>query len=191
MDTWCDRHSGWEIKRWDESDAKGLRNQRLFSLAEEIAGPHANQFKSDILRYEILEVEGGVYVDCDFECRLPIDDLVRSSKPGFAAWERQGVWLNNAFMGAVPYHPAITKLIDELEVSVNRRQPGSRPNIYSGPQFFTPIALAHASMFSFLPQAWFYPYAYNELHRQGEDFDGAYAVHHWNNQRRKHGLVEA
>lgn len=184
VDTWVERHPSWEFKRWNYHNLPKLQNQDLFDRAEEIAGGGCFQLMSDILRYEILNSEGGVYVDCDFECRHEIDDLVRGAKPGFAAWEVQGTWLANGLMGSVPAHPLLGKLMEELPESVDQRQPGARPNAYSGPQFFTPRALAHASIMTFFPQQWFMPYAYNELHRENEEFKGCYAVHHWNNQRR-------
>lgn len=191
-DTWSKHHPDWEVKRWDYHNLPQLRNQDLFDRAGEITGGDGfYQFMSDIVRLEILESEGGVYVDCDFECLRSIDCLVRVAKSAFAAWEVNNTWLNNAFLGAAPHHPMITKCIEELPESVERRQPRTRPNVYSGPQYFTPIALAHAETTTFFPQSWFYPYAWNELHRSNENFDGAFAVHHWNNQRRKHGLVEA
>lgn len=194
IDSWRLRHKGWSFKLWDEQNMPNLHNQEIFDRAEEIAGPGRYQLMSDILRYEVMESEGGVYVDCDFECRKPLDDLIRGLQPELpaaAAWEVQGTWLNNALMAALPGHPIFTQLIDELPASVERRQPGQRPNSYSGPQFFTPIARQYAESMTFWPQHWFYPYAYNELHRQGEEFNDCFAVHHWNNQRKKHGLVEA
>lgn len=189
VETWIERHPDWEFKRWNYHNLPELRNQEVFDRAEEIADGGCYQLMSDVLRYEILAAEGGVYVDCDFECLHAIDDLVRHSKSAFAAWEVQGTWLANGLLGSVPNHPAILKCIEELPDSVDRRQPGHRPNAYSGPQFFTPIALSHQEMMTFFPQSWFIPYAYNELHRENEDFKGSYAVHHWNNQRRMKGLV--
>lgn len=181
---WQLRHPDWGVKVWSRNNLPQLENQELFDAAISIAGvPEGYQLMSDIARYEILYKYGGIYVDADMECKRPVDDLVRTARSIFAAWEVAGIWANNAFLGAQPGHPAMKQAIQALPASVRSRRPGARPNTYSGPQFITPILLQHDA--TIFPQHWFYPYAYNELDRAGEDFPDSYAVHHWNNQRRK------
>ena len=36
--------------------------------------------KADILRYELLTIFGGVYVDCDFLCCKNIDSIINDKK---------------------------------------------------------------------------------------------------------------
>jgi mannosyltransferase OCH1-like enzyme len=176
--SWTRVNPGWEHRVWGEQDLGWLQNQGLFDAAEEHTD-RVGQFRSDIARYEILHRFGGVYVDCDFEARKPIDDLLEGVDC-FAAWETDGAWLNNAIVGAVPGHPLFADLIRALPGNVARRC-GKRPNVMTGPQFFTPIARRHHV--TKFPAALFYPYLYDELHRGGAEFDDAYAVHHWHNRR--------
>lgn len=176
--TWNRHHPAWEHRLWVGFD--DLRNQNLYDRAEEIT-PSVGQFRSDIARYEILHRYGGVYVDCDFECRRPLDELIEGLDL-FAAWETDGVWVNNAIIGATPDDPLIDELIRKLPANVSRKR-GKRPNVMTGPQFLTPHWVqADAPTF---PAALFYPYRWDELDRAGEAFPEAYAVHHWDNARKR------
>lgn len=181
-DTWAELHPDWELRLWGEADLGWLRNIDLFRDAEAVT-PHVGQFRADVARYEILHRFGGVYVDCDMECRRPIDPLM-----GFecwAAWETDGVWVNNAVMGCVPGHPLMVALIDGLPGNVKRTF-GKRPNVLSGPQYLTPLAIEHG--IEVRPSAEFFPYRWDELERGNEDFPDAYGVHHWNNRRKLKGV---
>lgn len=176
--TWTAVHPGWEHRMWTDADLDWLQNQELYDFAEAIT-QHHGQFRADVARYEILHRHGGVWVDCDFEAVYPIDDLI-AGHDCFAAWETDGQWINNAILGSVPGHPMLADLIDGLPANVHRRK-GKRPNVMSGPQYLTPIALEHE--ITLFPAAQFFPYRWDELDRAGHAFPDAYAVHHWNNRR--------
>lgn len=177
---------GWELRQWgDEEVAElGLRNQSLYDRAR---GRFAGQLRSDILRYEILHRYGGVYVDADFECRRPLAELEEmvDGASCFAAWEEQDIWINNALMGCEPGHSFVEELIARLPASL-ACQPHARPTITTGPQFLTGIYReAFVDEVRVLPQRLFYPYLWNELMREREEFPNAFAVHHWGNRRRE------
>ncbi len=181
MATWEQVNADWDCQLWDEAALAGwMTNQDLFDRADEFTRS-VGQFRADIARYEILHRHGGIYVDVDFEARKPLDDLIVDTSC-FAAWERDGVWINNAIVGAEPGHPLFAELIAGLPANVERRI-GKRPNILSGPQYLTPIARRHD--ITVFPAALFYPYSWSELERSGEAFPDAYAVHHWANRRAK------
>lgn len=179
MVTWKTHHPDWQIHLW--ADPGGLRNQDLYDRGEEITPDAPEQFRSDVARYEILHRFGGVWADADFVCQKPIDDLL-GSKP-FAV--REGRWLNNAIIGSPRRHPMLEDLISLLPQSVARQRPEHGNTVKSGPQFFTPIA--RRWKITELAQETFFPYLWNELDRGTEEFPDAYAVHHWQNQRRRQG----
>lgn len=179
--TW--ERPGWEVIQWDDDSIKTLfplHNQRLFDEAESIAPLNVGQFRTDVLRYEILFRYGGVYVDADFELLTTIDDL---DAPCWAAWETQDVWVNNAIMGAMKFHPFIWGLIEDLAGNVARNR-GARPNVMSGPQFLTK---SRDETLTVYPEAWFYPYLWDNLNYDG-DYGEARAVHHWANRRRQRNI---
>jgi inositol phosphorylceramide mannosyltransferase catalytic subunit len=141
-DSW--HKPGWEVWQWGNDEVAGLfplRNQPIFDDAPRISPHSFGRMRADLLRYEILHRFGGVYVDVDFECVRPIDDLL-SGIDCFAAWEVPDVWIGNAILGATRGNPFMDALIEN-------------------------------------------PYLWNELHRGKEDFARAYAVHHWQESRRR------
>lgn len=187
VDSWQQVHPDWSVTVWGDADLGWLENRSLYEQADVFAGRFAGQFRSDLARIEILRRHGGVYVDCDFEARQRIDDLC--AVPAWAAWELDDVWVNNAIMGSEPGHPLWSKLVAALPGNV-AAHPGRRPNVMTGPQFLTPRVEGRGD-FTVYPSAWFYPYSWSELDRQGEVFPQARAVHHWDNARKRRGLVDA
>lgn len=183
---------GWEIHQWTDANIPTLfplRNQDIWDRAPEIAPDHVGQLRSDVLRYELLDRFGGVYVDADFECLKPIDPLV-DGVACFAAWEIQDKWLNNAILGSVGGHPFIRALTRELPRSVERLQGRAKPNRMTGPGLITRVYREHGQGVTVYDRELFYPYGFDEIsdHGPGEHFEGAYAVHHWNNKRREQGV---
>lgn len=179
---WRALHPTWDVRVWGDDDLLWLRNRALFDAAERLAPGSEGQFRSDVARYEVLWRHGGVYVDCDFEALRPIDDLL--GVDCWAAWETDDVWINNAIIGATPSHELMHGLIARLPHNVKAKR-GKRPNHLSGPRFFTPLARRHD--ITVHPSRLFYPYRWDELDRAGGDFGDAYAVHHWNNARKRQG----
>jgi len=193
-DGWRRLHPGWGHVLWTDHEQPNmpgvvvepiplLKNQALYDAAEAHAPKNIGQFKADVLRYELLLYRGGVYVDADFECRKALDSLL-VGVDCFAAWETDRHWVNNAIMGAVPGEPFFQMLVEGLPANVATMR-GRSPNVMTGPQFVTQtyrrtLEFHRPTVFS---KKFFYPYLWNELHRDREAFPDAYAVHHWNNRR--------
>jgi hypothetical protein len=94
--------------------------------------------KSDILRYEILERHGGVYVDVDMQCLQAFDRMVEVRSPWVVVTTTNQdtksqflialqsysfvvgisntgcVEINNAVIAAVPGHPILQRLIETI-----------------------------------------------------------------------------
>lgn len=182
---------GWEIRLWTDANVGSLfplRNQAVYDRAEEIAPAHIGQLRADVLRYEILERFGGIYVDADFELLRPLEPLI-CGVGSFAAWEAQDRWIANGLMGAVPGHPFIRRLVKGLSASVVQR-PGQRPARTTGPQYLTRTYRRTGELERILDQSAVFPYNWDEVAERGpgEDWGEAIAVHHWANQRRERGL---
>jgi len=71
-ETWKHLNPSWEYKLWTEKELKSLKfiNQSFFDNSKSIG------FKSDLARYEILNLYGGLYLDTDFECIKPIPNYL-------------------------------------------------------------------------------------------------------------------
>lgn len=184
---WRELHPEWEWRLWTSPDELELRNADLLRQPEVfVPAGSVPQFVADVMRYEILERFGGLYVDTDMECRKPLDGLVAGAEC-FAAWESQGSWIGNAILGSVPGALFMQRLIDALPWSADRHR-HKRPNVSSGPQFLTQQYRGHERELTVFEQAMFYPASWSEFRRSTEAFPDAYTVHHWNNQRKKVGV---
>lgn len=184
-------HPDWDHLLWTDDNLPKLYNSSLFQRARQIVRPErVGQFRSDLARYEILAECGGVYMDCDFEPRKPLDPLLSDViEPGcFLAWEVPNRWLNNAVMGAAVEHPFMVELVQSLGGSVRRNPAPAPPNRVSGPQYVTRVYREHGEGVSALDRDLFYPYGWHELELSDGEFPDAYAVHHWANKRREAGV---
>jgi len=173
-ETWLEQNPGWEMRLWEESDFPPLRNQELYDTAENYSE------KSDIVRFELLLLYGGVYVDCDFECLRGIEEVL-SGVEAFAAFENDAQ-VGTAIMGAVPGHPFVDYLVRSLPASV-KENGRADPVESTGPMFLTrclaDFDFTGMEPVKLFPATLFYPYPWNQKYRRYERFDQAYAVHHW------------
>lgn len=168
---WLELHPGWEMKQWGDAQAATLemQNRASFYSAPTWAG------KSDILRLEVLNRFGGVYIDTDFEPLKNIEPYLWSAQ-AFVAWQDTHL-INNAIMGAVPHHPYLEAMLRDV--------PGGMAGwndvfLQVGPGLLTRTLQAGSfpDVLQFDPGL-FYPYSWNELERENEEFPDAIAVHHW------------
>lgn len=182
---WQELHPRWSYIRWGGCPADFVVRPLWERAAEIVPARNVGQFRADILRYEILARMGGVYVDMDFEPLRPLDGFLADLGDGccgFAAWETDGEWVNNAIMGAQPATPFFIELVEGLEGRVAKHN-GRRPNKISGPAYLTGrLKERRPSRFAIASSAVFYPYRWDELERAGEQFPDAIAVHHWANR---------
>jgi len=182
-ETWRGCYPDWEVKLWSEDSVPRLENQELFDSASTLVPGAAEQFRADVARYEILWRFGGLYVDADLECRRSIVDLLGGVSL-IAAWEVDNIWINNALLGCTAGHPFMRALIDGLPknvLSVLKRQ----PNHMSGPRYVTRMFRELSPEMLLLPSARIYPYLWNELDREDEEFPEAFAIHRWWNRRKR------
>lgn len=189
VNSWRDTHPDWVFKWWTEKNLPELPVdiRLLYNSAGALYQDRRKyQFQSDLLRYVILERKGGVYVDTDFECLRPIDDLLDCA--GFLSWEDQDRWLCNAIIGCEPHSPFMRVVIDGLMMNVANGSPQDSPAKLTGPQYLTrKFEQQKPEGWITYPQDMFYPYSWRELYKGRLTFLDAYAVHHWENRRVRTG----
>lgn len=164
-ETWQRHHPDWELRLWTDSNLPTLR----FPDAFERCRNHGE--RSDVLRSELLLQFGGLYVDTDVECRRPIEPLI-DDLPAFAAWVRPGR-IGSAVLGAVPGHPAIERLLTEMQDRV-----GEGNQIEATVGLLTDV-LSEAEDVEVFDSGTFYPYHPRHNPANGREFPDAYAIHHW------------
>ena len=158
--TWLDHHPGWELRLWtDENLPEGFQRQEVYERLRQPAE------RSDMLIFEVLHREGGVYIDTDFECLRSIEPLLEGVEI-FCAYSHPDR-LNNAIMGSVAGHPLIAQGLRELRP---RDTYGPVDKAGTGPFFVTELFLGRPEV-TLLGQELFYP-------RTPEAARGAYGIHH-------------
>lgn len=162
---WSALHPKWQHQLWRDSDIFRLRNQAAFEECRTLAQ------RSTIARYEILHREGGVYVDCDVECKRPIDELLENSA-GFACAEDDDV-VGVAVLASVPGSSVLEEAIQQIPESfANEHDVPSQ----TGSRFYTKSFLRHSDH-QLLWWDTFFP-----CHWSGQNFapiEAAYGVHLW------------
>ncbi|CAE8596550.1 unnamed protein product, partial [Polarella glacialis] len=110
---WRGRHPAWEYRLWTDADAEA-ELQDLPRMAEAFRAAKNPAEKSDLLRLAIVLHHGGLYVDVDFECLRPFDELhdrvsFYTGISNVAAFE-----LNNGLFAAAPGHPLLRYLCERV-----------------------------------------------------------------------------
>lgn len=183
-ESWQRHHPGWDLRQWTDDNLPDL-------LRPEGADPNRDPTeRSDLLRYELVRRFGGVYLDMDFECLKPIDELiagvdffvgyiVTEHRDGKVRSQRVG----SAIIGAVPEHPI-------LERAIREAQP--MPDLGYDKEATGPLFLER--LLQDFPEATKFPleYLYPQTEEQNKD---AYAIHHearaWRSHAELNELVKS
>lgn len=99
----------WEYKLWCEKEIQDLEliNIELYNNIKNYGA------KSDIARYEILQRFGGIYLDTDFECVKPFDNLCNLSFfAGNGHVDTPEIF--NSIIGSEPNGKIINSFVEEL-----------------------------------------------------------------------------
>ena len=171
LDTWKNAHPDWEYVLWTEENLKDFRfkNQKQIDAMPEWNG------KADIMRYEILDRFGGVFMDADSECLNPLDPFFLNND-SFSVYENEkqrGGLIACGIMGAVPNCLLMKLCVDELS-KIEVKSPAWW---YCGPVFFTWVIQTHNYPIHVYPSHYFLP-----NHYTGECYAGTdkiYALHKW------------
>ncbi len=161
LDTWAPRHPGWEIHIWSRDELPALENEWVFQLDNPTV-------QSDVARVEIVHRFGGVYLDCDMQCRRSIDPLIEGKRAFASMRNLDPEWIENAGFGAEPGHPWLACTI--------RKITEARTKIHRVLDMDGPWRLAMEA-FPEIPRL-----PYHLLNVGGDELPGlvdkAYAIHH-------------
>ena len=120
-----DLHPSWDLCEWiDDSQLPRLKNADLYERAEEIIPHDYKRFRSDLLRLELLNEFGGVYLDTDVRPLRSWSTLLAGVECFAGYSPNRGPnderLLTNAILGARPKHLLIQACIDRLPDAVER-----------------------------------------------------------------------
>jgi mannosyltransferase OCH1-like enzyme len=206
--SWKKFHPDWVFKFWTDSaerpcPVEGMEKHLIgefhFTKLGHLIDKTKNYAeKSDLVRYEILFQEGGVYVDHDVECYQSFTalnthyDFYAGLEPVNESPTRDTKFaVGNCLIGTKPGHPVIEETILKVEKNWDRFEkkfPGNDP-------FSNFIRVIHRTFDSFnlailekisqegnrdiiFPPAFFYPNVLNPKEREAKS-DSLFANHEW------------
>jgi len=178
-DSWIKFHPTWEYKLWTDDNIQEIPTVN-WQVYNRIKNPAQ---KSDYLRYHILNEYGGLYVDTDFQCLKPFDDLMGLSFFTSVGYDRYVV-LYNGLMASIPHHPITEKLIEGMAIlrGGHWRTIFNETGAYYFTKKFIPVAEFNPKGVVAFPIGFFYSFPNNKRHE--DTFENyvkpySYAVHHW------------
>lgn len=170
---WKRLHPEWEFKDWRDSDITVL------SLYKKIKGVESNAAKSDIARYEIVYLYGGIYLDCDMDCYQPIDDLI-AEQDDFIVCNQNDEFkalCSIGFFASTPKHFILTSALQALaETSIHSINSNNVAEI-TGPYFFRRVI--NNRKVKMLDTYTFYPYFHLKSEWYERDASQIYGIHTW------------
>lgn len=110
----------YEIKRWDESNV----DIDCCVYCRQAYDAKKYAFASDILRFKILEQEGGIYLDIDVELIKPLDELLNNRLIG--GFENERFSNPGILLGAESHNELINELIEEYNSKTFQVTPGMK-----------------------------------------------------------------
>ncbi|HZW61714.1 MAG TPA: glycosyltransferase [Candidatus Babeliales bacterium] len=162
-----------------------LRNQIYYDKARNLGE------KSDILRLEMVEKFGGLYVDVDFECKASFEQLHRCYDfyTGLQPISINAVVLGIALFASIPHHPVLQDYIANIANNSKHRLVIERTGPIAFTRSFWHSAGKNGLLDIAFPASYFYPTEYRD-YADSDTFPSAefikrkmkpesLAVHHW------------
>lgn len=137
QESWKKFHPDWEYRLWTDEDNEAFIKTHYPWFFDKFRSYPRNIQRADVVRYFILYHYGGLYVDLDFECLRPFDNLMSRDHTCFFGEEPSvhserlyaaecealygKAWvIGNELMASVPGHPFWVHLFEKLGESQSR-----------------------------------------------------------------------
>ncbi|MGP4004582.1 glycosyltransferase [Streptomyces sp. 8N706] len=192
-DSWRRHHPGWEYRLWTDADNREFLEEHYPWFLPIYDGYPEAIMRADAIRYFLLDHFGGLYVDMDFECLRPVQELLAGRELVLGCEPEAHTRLllarqrgldrvvGNAFIASRPGHPFWAHAHRQLVGA--HRMPGTLDA--TGPFWLTRTIATHPEPDSITvlgPELLYpalSPYATELFGPQEVDRDRAYAMHHW------------
>lgn len=190
MYLWKDFHPDYEYILWDEEKIKDdlfpMINQHLYDLYETEQKNTWNG-RSNIVRLEILNKYGGIYIDADACCLRKLDDFLLNDD-FFTAYLNEKMRQDrvaNGVIGTIPNHKIIQEYIQKLNKKKVLEQPSFK---FSGPVFFTDVIKETGLDVQIYPSYYFFPNFFKEEGNYKGNFK-PYSDHVWGTTKNLYGKI--
>ncbi|MGB5941993.1 MAG: glycosyltransferase [Leeuwenhoekiella sp.] len=182
--SWKKYHPDWEYFLWTESEIRSLK----LDLQDIYDNSHNFGVKSDVLRYEILNKYGGLYVDTDFECIKEFDHLQEGLDFYAGLMNGSDAHLCNALIASIPGHPIMKKMLEAIKKPIVTHNSDEILNT-TGPGAFTKVFFENYQSGNLVnvafPITFFYCLPNNKLHIHSRKKifsftkPESFAIHYW------------
>jgi len=189
MDTWKNKHPGFEYIRWTEDEIRkrniGFQCMEAINCMPEING------KADIMRWEILHRYGGIFIDADSICIQPLDEMILN-QTSFAAYENESIrkdLVATGTMGFYPGHPICRFAIEWILKNTNAiASPTNRAWKTVGPGLLTrALTEVKNNDVVVFPSHFFLPIHHSGLRYQGHK--KVYAYQEWGSTKNNYNIM--
>lgn len=161
VNTWRDVNPGWDVKLYNDTECLNLVRSNFPEYLDAYLALPKNVERADFFRYMVVLLHGGVYADCDTECKRPMDSAISSNDKMVTGWELEFSTAEEAanrsyartrqilqwVFAAVPGHPVLREACDLIAMNANKicSRNADRDTLErTGPGMFTDIVLKHA-----------------------------------------------
>lgn len=120
QESWRRHHPQWEYRLWTDAELRDLIASHHPEMLPRFDAYPLGVQRADVGRYVILKHYGGLYVDLDYECFKPLDDLfdgywARGSRALLVRTRQTGGNpLSNAIMASAPQHVFWDRVLQRL-----------------------------------------------------------------------------
>lgn len=152
-----ENHPDWEYKLWTLKDLENysMVNKNIYNSLENLGA------KSDIARYEILNNEGGIYLDSDFEMVKNFDHLLDNSFFTGVGHSNEPM-VYNGLIGCSKNNELIGNVVNRLAENFENKKSTGDPMQMTGPYYFSSVFFDYIKSnldkeIVVLPTPYFYP----------------------------------
>ena len=123
MESWKQKNPSWEYKLFTAEDrVEFIRKNFPKEVLEAYHTLIPGAFKADLWRYCVLFIEGGVYVDADMICDVPLDDWITGDLVVVRDDPMATKWLANGFIGAIKSEGALLEIINRIVEKCKKKE---------------------------------------------------------------------
>ena len=186
MNSWKNKNPNFKYILWDEHRIREEKfaSQVKIDEIEEYCG------KADIIRYEILNRYGGVYVDADSYCIEKLDNFLFETS--FAVYENEKIRKGLVATGVLGFeanHPLLSNILEIInKIPVSKEETGKKAWQTVGPLLFTKIYNKTLPKIKIYPSFMFYPEHYTGLKYEGHGKSFAYQF--WGSTKSNYEIID-
>lgn len=156
IDTWVQKNPDYEVTIWGNDSLKDYVWRNWNKISDML---HKKDYAgaSDIMRYQILHEQGGIYIDADSYCVKPLEDWLLNCE-AFACWEQEIVRNNliaNTYIGGVQGADIWSKCIEEVSKRDCTEQ--KLAWMITGPMLVTDVFFKQQANLTVYPSHFFMP----------------------------------